>query len=271
MDSLFFLAPALVFCLLLVISHSYFGLHVLARGIIFIDLALAQIAALGLSIAFLLGYDSHSYVASVSAFTATLIAALLFSRLRFIKDKTSREITIGSVYVVATALSILILSRSVQGMEQLKSLLNGDVLWVSWTDVALTGILYAAVLLVHLIYRQRFYQLSFETSADNDSRWEVLFFVSFAVVITLAVTRAGILLVFAYLILPAFSASLATQNIKQRLFIAWPLSILATLLGLICAYQLDLPVGATLVACLGLLPLLILGYKGLTSRRKRMA
>ena len=140
MEAWLILFPALVMSGLMILSHTYLGLHVLARGIIFVDLALAQVAALGLSVAFLLGEEAHGVTAQIYAFGATLTAAFAFASLRRIPGKTTREVIIGCVYVVATALSIVILSRSSQGMEELKSLFNGNILWVRWQEIAMVAI-----------------------------------------------------------------------------------------------------------------------------------
>jgi zinc/manganese transport system permease protein len=250
------LLPGFAFALLLVASHTYFGLHVLARGIIFVDLALAQIAVLGASVAFLLGEDAHGSTALAAAFVATLIAAMAFALLRRVPDKTTREVLIGSAYVVATALSILVLSRSIQGMEELRNLFNGSVLWVRWDEVLVTGGVYAAVAAVHVLFRDRLLALSFagEGSARPPLAWELLFFVSFAIVITLAVGVAGILMVFAFLIVPAFSASLVAATLRGRLIAGWGLGAAGALAGLAVAYAADLPVGATIVSVVGILP-----------------
>lgn len=255
MDALAILLPSFCVGALMLLTHAYLGMHVLARGIIFIDLALAQVAALGLSVAFLFGQEAHGTEAQFYAFGATLAAAVAFAKLREIPSKTAREVTIGCVYVVATALSIVILSRSSQGMEELKALFNGNILWVNWPEIAVMGGVYAALALLHALYRRRFYALSFE---NNDARpgflWEFMFFASFAVVITLAVNIAGILLVFAFLIIPAFSSSILAGTFMARLITAWVLALVGSIAGLWLSYAADLPTGATVVSVFGALP-----------------
>ena len=257
------LFPAFVLSALMVFTHTYLGLHVLARGIIFVDLALAQVAALGMSIAFLLGEEAHGTTAQAYAFGATLVTAFAFAGLRRVPGKTAREVIIGSVYVVATALSVVILSRSTQGMEELKSLFNGNILWVRWDEIALIAGIYGALAVLHAIYWRRFSDLSF--AAEDERRpgffWEFLFFASFAVVITLAVNVAGILLVFAFLIIPAFSASFLAAMFGRRLVLGWTLGVLGSVAGLWVAFEADLPVGATVVSVLGLLPIVALALK----------
>ena len=263
------LLPAFMVTVLMIVTHTYLGLHVLARGIIFVDLALAQIAALGVSIAFLMGQESHGYAAQLYAFAATLVAAFGFAKLREIPDKTAREVTIGCVYVVATALSIVILSRSSQGMEELKAMFNGNILWVQWQEIGLLALAYAVLTLLHLIYRRRFYALSFE--ANNHAKpsflWEFLFFASFALVITLAVNVAGVLLVFAFLIIPAFSASILTGSFIRRLMLGWTMGITGSAAGLWLSLTADLPVGATVVSLLGALPIIAVFLKYVVNRK----
>lgn len=251
------LLPAFVFSLLLIATHTYLGLHVLARGIVFVDLALAQFAALGASLSFLAGQGAHGMEAQGFAFAAALCAALGFSLLRRIKGKTTREVIIGSAYVIATALSILVLSRSVQGMEELKSLFNGSILWVGWREIGIVAAVYTLLAVAHGIFHRRFHTSSFgeDGQVQIPFAWELAFFASFAVVITLAVGIAGILVVFAFLIIPAFSASLIAYSFRGRLLIGWTLGTIGSLAGLTLAYMADLPIGATVVSVLGLLPI----------------
>ena len=249
------LAPALAVSVLMLVAHTYLGLHVLARGIIFVDLALAQIAVLGLSLAFLAGYETRSAQAHAFAFGAALLAAGGFALLRRIPSKVTREVAIGCTYVVATALTVVILSRSSQGMEELKSMLNGNVLFVRWGDVGILAVAYLAVALLHAAFFRRFHALSFGDGATRRSfLWEFLFFASFALVITLGVDLAGVLLVFAYLIIPAFSASLLSTTFRVQLLLGFLLGLAGSALGLWLSFAGDLPTGATMVAALGLLP-----------------
>lgn len=250
------MAPALAVSLLMLIAHTYLGLHVLARGIIFVDLALAQIAVLGVSLAFLAGYDTHSIHAHAFAFGSALIAAGGFAGLRRIPDKVTREVAIGCAYVVATALTVVILSRSTQGVEELKSMLNGNILFVRWSEVGVLAAAYALLAVLHAVFFRRFYALSF--TPDRGGRgaflWEFLFFASFALTITLGVDLAGVLLVFAYLIIPAFTASLLTAVFRRRLTLGVMLGLAGSVLGLWLSFLADLPTGPTMVAILGLLP-----------------
>ncbi|HJN52257.1 MAG TPA: iron chelate uptake ABC transporter family permease subunit [Pseudomonadales bacterium] len=265
MDPWLILLPAFVMSALMIFSHTYLGLHVLARGIIFVDLALAQVAALGISLAFLLGEEPHGLTAQIYAFGATLTAAFAFAGLRHIPGKTMREVIIGCVYVVTTALSIVILSRSSQGMEELKSLFNGSILWVRWQEIVVVSTAYLSLAILHGFFRKQFHALSFGTHEERSPGflWEFLFFASFAVVITLAVNIAGVLLVFAFLIIPAFSASLVADSWVGRLLVGWSLGLLGAVAGLWLSFTADLPVGATVVSVVGLLPFAAVGLRAI--------
>ena len=269
MSDLAILLPALTLCVLMILTHAYLGLHVLARGIIFVDLALAQVAALGVSLAFLLGKDAHGLSAQMFALGATLVAALGFARLRAIPDKVAREVAIGCVYVVTTALSIVILSRSAMGMEEMKSMFNGNILWVRWSEIGIMAVVYFLLTLLHLAFGKRFLALSTDKEGKRRSSFvlEFLFFGSFAVVITLAVNLAGVLLVFAFLIIPAFSASILTKAFSKRLVVGWIMGLAGSVAGLAFSYEMDLPTGATVVSCLGILPLVSVAIYFMKTKR----
>ena len=255
------LAPAILMTLMIV-SHTYLGLHVLERGIIFVDLAVAQVAALGMSVAFLAGMDAHSLAAQGIALAATFVAAFGLAFLRLARDKTTREVAIGCVYVIATAAAIVILSRTNQGMEELKSMLNGNVLWVQWKEIALLLFVYAALAVLHIVYFQKFLRLSSGSeSGKGHFVWEFLFFASFAVVITLAVNLVGVLLVFASLIIPAFAASFLATTFKVRLMLGWLVGWVAAVGGLAVSYFADLPTGSTVVCAIGVLPVAALAIR----------
>jgi zinc/manganese transport system permease protein len=253
------LLPACALSVLLILTHTYLGLHVLARGVIFVDLALAQVAALGASLAFLLGHDPHGGAALSYAFGAALLASFGCAWLGRIADVTTREVAIGCVYVTASALAILILSRSVVGMEELKTLLNGNILWVRWQDVGVIAAVYSLLAAAQILLRKRSALLAFGKQATFGR--ELLFFMSFAVVITLAVQIAGVLLVFALLIMPAFSATLLAAAPARQLILGCLLGLLGSVAGLWLSYAADIPTGTTMVAVLGLLPLLALALR----------
>jgi len=257
-DFLLLFSPFLL-CFLIATSHAYFGLHVLARGIVFVDLAIAQSAALGASVVFLFEDGHNDIMAHLLAFLAAISISLLFTQLRRTTDHAMREAAVGSVYVVTTALSVLILSRSVHGMEGLKTLLNGNILWTRPGEIAFVAIVYALVAIPHVLWHNRFREMSDDVNRIQGNRllWECAFFVSFAVTITVAVGVAGILIVFAFLIIPALSTSLLGGTWIVRLTRGWGIGIVGAGAGITTAHAADLPTGATVVVVLGIAPILV--------------
>ncbi|MBT4096820.1 MAG: metal ABC transporter permease [Gemmatimonadetes bacterium] len=257
MDFLSLMAAPIAACLLLVLIHAYLGVHILARGVIFVDLALAQIAALGAAVAILCGYELGSPAALGASLAATFCGAALFALTRSQRTDLPQEAIIGIVYVVAAAASILALDRSPHGAEHLKTVLVGQILWVSWTDVAIAGAVYLAVAAAHWVFRDRFCRLSGVGVSDTARSmrrarwWDFLFYASFGLVISISVPMAGVLLVFSFLIVPAVCAVLFSGNLSQRLIIAWATGFVVSVLGCTLSYQFDTPTGATIVCAFG--------------------
>jgi zinc/manganese transport system permease protein len=255
--------------LILVGIHAYLGIHVLARGIIFVDLALAQIAALGSTFAVLAGYELESSQAYIFSLIATLIGAGVFTFSRGRKERVPQEAIIGIVYAVASAAAILTLDRAPHGAEQIKSLLVGSILWVSWPEVVKLVAICGVGGVFHWVFRKKFLLISFEPEgAREQSRfrfWDFLFYASFGLVVTSAVRIAGVLLVFSFLIVPAVCGFIFAERMKSRLFIAWLIGILGSVLGCILSYKLDLPTGATVVCTFGAILLGCAVIAGLSS------
>ena len=207
--------PPLLACLVLSINHVYLGIHVISRKVIFVDLALAQIAALGATYATTLGYDPYGDSLKVSLFSLafTFVGAGAFAIARMRKEKVPQEAFIGIIYAAASAAAILILSKSATGGEELKHMLVGDLLLVSLSSVLNMTILYGAIGVFHILFRKKFLAISenpeaAEASGINVRFWDVLFYMSFGVVITKSVTIVGVLLVFSYLVVPAVIAQM---------------------------------------------------------------
>ena len=240
----------------------YFGLHVVERGVIFVDLALAQIAALGVCVAIAWGEHAgshpHTYLMSL---LFTLIGAVLFSWTRFRHPRVPQEAIIGIIYVVAAAAATLVLSRTAEGEEALKGLLLGNILLVSRTEVLQTFVLYAVIAVIHWALRSRFLMLSF--NSDEVRRrgvhlrlWDFLFYATFGVVVMSFVQIAGVYLVFSYLIVPAVCGALLSDQIRTRLIIGWTVALVAGVTGFalsVEAESLDLPTGPTIVCAFGLM------------------
>jgi zinc/manganese transport system permease protein len=252
--------------LVLTTIHAWFGLHVLARGVVFVDLALAQIAALGLTVAILAGHSVQSDAGYWYALAFALGGAVLFALTRACEARIQQEAVIGIVYAVSASLGVIALDRAPQGAEHIKQLLIGSILTVTPAEVASLGALYACIGVVHVIFRRPLVEVSFAAqNAGAPGRhvflWDVLFYGSFALVVTSSVRIAGVLLVFAYLIVPAALAGLFTSRLGRRLLLSWLLGAVLTAAGLYSSWGWDLPTGPAIVTAFGAATALVaLGY-----------
>lgn len=270
------LLPAFVASLILTGIHAYLGVHVVERGVIFVDLSLAQIAALGSTVAYLAGHDLHSHAAYLFSLGFTFVGAAIFalSRSRR-KTRIPQEAIIGIVYAVSAAVAILVMSKATQETEHLKDMLVGNILSVSWPELARTALLYALVGAFHYVLRRRFLLVSMnEAQAEREGLnirfWDFLFYVSFGFVVTSSVAIAGVLLVFCFLIVPSVTAMLFAERLGPRLAIGWTMGAGVSAGGVTLSYLLDLPTGATIVATFGA-ALLLLAMVRLLMRRDSIA
>jgi len=263
MEVLNFLIWPFAACVLLILIHAYFGIHILERGIIFVDLSLAQFIGVGIACSFLFSHDGLiKYILSISF---AVLGAFIFAFSRRISKHTNIEAFIGVLYIFSLAASILALDRSPHGLEEFKAILNGNIIWVGRDDIAYTFIIYAAIGIFHVIFRKRFFALSFE--GKGSFFWEFLFFLSFAIVLVKSVQMAGILQVFAFLIIPALIGRLFTREPLKVLISGWLLGFISSSFGVFASYRWDLPTAPLIVAALSLLYFLILLIKALTSKR----
>src|SRR5215468_3600986 len=270
-----FLAAPFVASLILTGIHAYLGVHVVERGVIFVDLSLAQIAALGATIALLLpisGGDPHSVVTYWVSLAFTFLGAFVFSTIRSRRARIPQEAIIGICYAVASAAAILAMSKATSESEHLKDMLVGNILAVSWTDVGKTAVLYGAIGLFHYVFRHKFLAISMnprKAVADGISirLWDFLFYASFGFVVTSSVSIAGVLLVFCYLIVPSVAAMLYSASIGHRLAIGWTMGTVVSALGVYLSLQLDLPTGATIVCTFGLALIIMAALKPLIVKR----
>jgi zinc/manganese transport system permease protein len=245
-DAFALLALPFVAALCLVGIHAYFGIQVLRRNVIFVDLALAQMAALGATVAFMLGHPALGAATYAYSFGFTLLAALLLAFARTWSGRIPQEALIGVIYVIAAATALLLIDRAPQGAEHLKQILTGTILTVGWGDLALIGPLYLAVACVHWLLRK-----SPLVTADSGWRWEFVFYASFGLVVTSSVSLAGVLLVFSFLIIPAAIGVLYAERLSRQLLIGWISGAAASGMGLAASYAWDLPTGATMVCAFG--------------------
>ncbi len=275
LDVIAFLAAPFAACLVLVGILGYLGLHVLLRKVIFVDLALAQIAALGAVIAFYFGHEPGSLESFAFALGATTIGAIIFSLTRMRREKVPQEALIGITYIVASAGAILIADRAPEGAEHIKDLLAGSIIWVTWSTVLRDLAICAAVGLFYWLFRRRFTLISEHPNRAFAAGWSVrwwdfLFYVSFGVVITLSVEIAGVLMVFTYLVAPAIIALASSDRWGPRIAIAWAAGVAASALGLVASYQYDFPSGPAIVCVLGAMLLVFALWHRLTRRRREL-
>jgi zinc/manganese transport system permease protein len=256
MEILQFLILPFIASLILTGIHAYLGVHVVERGVIFVDLALAQIAALGATVAILIGMDPHGSGAYWLSLGFTFIGALIFSFVRSRHKRIPLEAFIGITYAVASAAAIIAMSKATGETEHLKDMLVGNILAVSRHDVIKTALLYGAIGAFHFIFRKRFLAISLhhDNGVDlgfNVRLWDFLFYASFGFVVTSSVAIAGVLLVFCYLVVPSVGAMLFADRIGARLAIGWTMGTLVSALGCWFSVQFDTPTGATIVCTFG--------------------
>src|SRR6266436_5522988 len=252
---LFLLAP-FVASLILTGIHAYLGVHVVERGVIFVDLALAQIAALGATVAIVVGMDPHGRGSYWISLAFTFCGAAIFAFARTRRGHIPQEAFIGIAYSVASAIAILLMSKATGETEHLKDMLVGNILAVSWPEVRKTAILYALVGIFHYVFRKKFLLISMnhekaESLGVSVRFWDFLFYASFGFVVTSSVAIAGVLLVFCYLIVPSVGAMLFAERIGRRLAIGWTMGTLVSALGCLLSVWGDLPTGATIVVSFG--------------------
>jgi zinc/manganese transport system permease protein len=274
LDILRFLAAPFAASLILTGIHAYLGVHVVERGVIFVDLSLAQIAALGATVALLLPFsdgDPHGPWAYWLSLLFTFVGAVVFSMIRVRRARIPQEAVIGICYAVASAATILVMSHATSESEHLKYMLVGNILSVSWREVLRTAVLYGAVGLFHYRFRRQFLAISMshqepEATGLNVRLWDFLFYASFGFVVTSSVAIAGVLLVFCYLIVPSVAAMLYADRIGPRLAIGWTMGTVVSALGIWLSVRLDLPTGATMVCTFGLVLVVMAAVRPLLGR-----
>src|SRR6266481_5304965 len=271
MDILTFLLAPFIASLILTGIHAYLGVHVVERGVVFVDLALAQIAALGTTIAVLYGFEPHGTGAYWMSLAFTFLGALVFSTVRSQRARIPQEAIIGISYAVASAAAILAMSKSIAQTEHLKEMLVGNILTVSWHEVGITAMVYGVIGVFHYVFRKKFLLISLDPE-EAERRgisvrfWDFLFYASFGFVVTSSVAIAGVLLVFCYLIVPSVGTMLYAKRIGPRLAIGWTMGTLVSALGVYLSLKIDLPTGATIVCTFGVILILMAACRGLVRR-----
>jgi zinc/manganese transport system permease protein len=268
-----FLAAPIVASLIIAGIHAYLGLHVVERGVIFVDLSLAQIASLGAAIGVFIGLEPHDPSIYWLSLGFTLIGALIFALIKGQEVDIPQEAIIGISYAVASAAVILVMSQSTGESEHLRDMLVGNILSVQWTEVWITAAVYVVIGVFHYFYRKRFLEISLDArgaSARGISVrfWDFLFYASFGIVVTRSVAIAGVLLVFCYLIVPSVGAMLWAKRIGPRLAIGWIMGGVVSMLGMYFSVLFDLPTGATIVCTFGGMLVLMALVRPLVARSR---
>jgi len=244
--------PPIVAALIILSIHAYLGLHVIGREVIFVDLAFAQIAALGSTVALLLGIELGTTLSLLFALGFTLLGALLFSLTRMKRSVVPQEAIIGISYVVASAAVILIAGLTAEGAEHLRETMTGTLIWVGWGDIWRLAVVYAILGAFHFVMRRRFLSVTFDPdNAGNVKLWDFLFYLSFGVMISFSVEIAGVLMVFSALVIPAVIAFLYTNRFGRALFIAWGAGTVAIVGGIGTSFYFDIATGPLLVCAFG--------------------
>ena len=260
----------LLACIAIAGIHAYLGFHVVQRGVIFVDLALAQVAALGATLGFLLGHDLHSPTAAWFSIGSVVVGAALLSLLKAERRRIPQEAFIGIVYAVAAAGAILIVDRTPEGAEHIKFMFVGNLLAASAAEVGWLAALYAGMGVLHYAWRKPFFAISNgDTGAMSRGAvrfWDFLFYLTFGLVVTQSVAVAGVLLVFSYLIVPSVIAMLLADGARARLAIGWITGVVVSVVGMVASYKFDLPTGAAVVTTFGAALALVLAYRGVVAR-----
>jgi zinc/manganese transport system permease protein len=257
MEALQFLIYPFLGCIILILIHAYFGVHILERGVIFLDLSLAQFIAVGIAMSFFVGDNPSSRYLYAGAFA--VLGAFILSFSRKIARFVNIEAFIGVLYVFSLAASILFLDRTPHGLEEFKSILSGNILWMTRQDLLKACLLYAGIGCFHLLFWKKFIALSY--GDGKGFLWEFLFFLSFALVLVSSVQIAGILQVFSFLVIPALIGRLYTKDPVKILLKGWAIGLVVSLFGVSLSYELDIPTAPLIVASLSMIFFALLALK----------
>jgi zinc/manganese transport system permease protein len=262
-------------CLVLTGIHAYLGIHVIAREVVFVDIALAQIAALGATSAFLFGFELETWESYLAGLGFTVVGAVVLALTRSPERHVSQEAVIGVVYAVSSAAAVLVADRTPHGAEHLRGMLVGSILSVGGAEVIKVAILYSLIGAFHWLCRRPFFLIS--TDAATAYRqglsvrwWDFLFYASFGVVVTSSVRIAGVLLVFSYLIVPALAGIILGGRLATRLVIGWAFGALVSIVAMLGSAALDLPTGATVVCAFGVSLVALASAVKLTGGQRRV-
>ncbi|MCK5820680.1 MAG: metal ABC transporter permease [Bacteroidales bacterium] len=257
METLIFLGPPIAISILLSVILGYFGNHILSRGIIFIDIAVAQIAALGTMIGLLLGFAEESFGLQFASYGFTIVIIGVFAFTKFANQKIPQEAYVGIIYCIGLGMALLLAERIVGGSNFISKTITGNILWTTWTDVLFSFLLFSAIGLLHFFFQKPFRAISKDPNHGDSLKqtrlYDMLFYMTFGIVIVKAVPVGGVFLIFILLIAPAASITLFTQNWRKRLIGSWIIGIAGSVLGIFLSYSLNISNGPAIVCLLGIL------------------
>jgi zinc/manganese transport system permease protein len=275
MTAIEFMFAPFVACLLLIGINIYFGIHVIKREIIFIDIAMAQIAALGSTVAMILhltgsehvghAHDGINFISYSFDIGFTTLAAAMFTLLKSRKLSIPLESLIGIAYAVAATGAVILLDKAAGGDVHVHEMVAGSILWISWHQITILFIVFALVGAFHYIFREKFISLTdhYNNNRNHSLLWDFLFYTTFGITVVHSVQIGGILTIFAFLIIPASISALFSQNWRSRILIGWGLGTLVTVCGLYLSWTMDVPSSPTVILSLGVFLLLALIVKSL--------
>jgi len=257
MFSLNFMVQAFIISLITGLFLSYLGVHVVGRGIVFVDLALGQISSFGGAFAAFVGYGLTTI-----PLVFTLLVALLISMIDIRDKRLKLEAIIGIIYAFASAATVMLISKTPHGDSDIQEVLFGDILSVNTQEMTITCIVFGALLLMHIIFQKKFFELteSFETGKIEKKGfniWNFLFYISIGLSIVFAVKISGVIPVFSYLIIPSVCAIMLARSNQAVVIIAMFVSFLGSFVGLNVSFHFDFPAGSSIVAVLGTIFILV--------------
>ncbi len=265
-ETLKFLAAPITMTIIMAGVLSYFGNHILSRGIIFIDIAVAQIAALGTMIGLLLGYAEESLNVQLMSYLFTIIVISLFALTKFQKQVIPQEAIIGIIYCIGLGLALLLAEKIPGGSNFISKTITGSLLWVTWNKVLESFIIFLIIGIIHLIFWKNFILISSTKNGLPYSLWrtrsyELIFYITFSVIIVKAVPCGGVFLIFTLLIAPTAAATLFTDSWKKRFIWSWIIGILGSVLGIYISYTLNISNAPAIVTLLGLVVFILAFFK----------
>jgi zinc/manganese transport system permease protein len=271
LENILFLSAPLAAIIILAAILSYFGNHILTRGIIFIDIAVAQIAALGTMIGLLLGFAEESLNVRMISYIFTIIIISVFALTKFKKQIISQEAIIGIIYCLALGIAMLLAEKIPGGSNFISKTITGNLLWVTWKSVFSCLLIIIIIAVIHLVFNKQFTRISETKNGLPYSLWktrsyELLFYITFSIVIVKAVPIGGIFFVFTLLIAPAATATLFTDNWKKRMIWSWVIGIAGSVAGMYISYTLNISNAPAIVSLLGLI-VFIAAFIKLASRK----